>query len=78
MAYEMKEGDISVFPNDKEGNENRPDLTGKVLLKGEEMRVALWGKESSTTGNKFYSGKIEEKFNGSGKDIRSSASEVPF
>ena len=53
MAYEMKEGDISVFPNDKEGNENRPDLTGKVLLKGEEMRVALWEKESSTTGNKF-------------------------
>ena len=78
MAYEMKQGEISVFPNDKEGNENLPDLTGKVLLKGEEMRVALWEKESSTTGNKFLSGKIEEKFNGSGKDIRPSTSEVPF
>ena len=78
MAYEMREGDISVFPNDKEGNENRPDLTGKVLLNGQEMRVALWEKESSTTGNKFLSGKIEEKFNGSVKDIRPSTSEVPF
>ena len=78
MAYELREGDISVFPNDKEGNENRPDLTGKVLLNGQEMRVALWEKESSTTGNKFLSGKIEEKFNGSGKDIRPSTSEVPF
>ena len=74
----MREGDISVFQNDKEGNENRPDLTGKVLLNGQEMRVALWEKESSTTGNKFLSGKIEEKFNGSGKDIRPSTSEVPF
>jgi len=26
--YQEKDGDVSLFVNDKEGNENRPDITG--------------------------------------------------
>ena len=80
MAYEMKEGDISIFVNDKEGNDARPDYTGKALIDGTEMRVAMW-KTQSAGGNTFLSGKVEEKgaYNGSAKSARNTVSnEVPF
>jgi len=80
MAYEMKEGDISIFVNDKEGNDARPDYTGKALVDGTEMRVALWKRESSG-GTAYLSGRVEEKgaFNGSSKSARNTVSnEVPF
>ena len=50
--YVPKDGDMSVFPNDKEGNEARPDFTGKVLIEGKEYRVALWNQVSQ--GGKEY------------------------
>ncbi len=31
MAYEQKPGDFTLFKNDKEGNEKRPDYTGNGL-----------------------------------------------
>ena len=34
--YVPKDGDLSLFENDKEGNENRPDLTGYALINGEK------------------------------------------
>ena len=44
--YQEKDGDVSLFVNDKEGNENRPDITGYALINGTKMRVSLWAKES--------------------------------
>jgi hypothetical protein len=74
--YETKEGDLSLFENDKEGNENRPDLTGYALVNGEKMRVSVWEKNS---GKLRYSGRIEEPYNGAGKSAsRSTSTEVPF
>jgi uncharacterized protein (DUF736 family) len=52
-----------LFPQDKEGNENRPDLTGSADIKipddaspGDvvKFRLAAWEKESKA-GNKFLS-----------------------
>ncbi|NDB65856.1 MAG: hypothetical protein EB168_09340, partial [Euryarchaeota archaeon] len=37
--YEPKDGDMSVFPNDKGDNPARPDYTGKVLIEGKEYLV---------------------------------------
>ena len=44
--YVPKDGDLSLFENDKEGYENRPDLTGYALINGEKMRVSVWAKDS--------------------------------
>ena len=61
MAYETKDGDISVFKNDKQGNDKRPDYRGTAQLGGVEHSVSLWVRTSKTTGGKFFSGKIEPK-----------------
>ena len=74
--YVPKDGDLSLFENDKEGNENRPDLTGYAWINGEKMRVSVWEKNS---GKLRYSGRIEETYNGAGSSASNSvSSEVPF
>ena len=68
--YEAKEGDISIFINDKEGKENRPDFTGYALVGPDltKMDVSLWIKES---GKLRFSGKIKEPWNGGDSSPRS-------
>ena len=58
MAYEPKPGSFSLFKNDKEGNEMRPDYTGNGLdLEGNPVRVSAWIKEGAK--GKFMSCKME-------------------
>ncbi len=59
MAYEKKDGDISIFKNDKGENDKRPDMRGTALIGGVEYRVSLWTRTSQKDGSKFLSGKIE-------------------
>lgn len=59
MAYEMKEKTFSLFPNDKKGNDKAPDLKGRGLINGKEMRVAIW-KRKSASGIEYLSGSISE------------------
>ena len=59
MAYEKKEGDISIFANNKGDNEKRPDYRGNALIGGTEYRISLWLRTSQKDGKKFLSGKIE-------------------
>ena len=60
MAYEKKDGDISIFANDKQGNDKRPDFKGSALIDGKEYDVALWTRQSQT-GKKYISGSIKLK-----------------
>lgn len=49
-----------LFQNDKDGNENRPDMTGSIKIKVEDfeadadglitVRLAAWQKESGKVG----------------------------
>ena len=55
MAYEMKNGQGSLFKNDKEGNDARPDYTGKLMVDGQLYRVAGWIKASGRSGEKYMS-----------------------
>jgi hypothetical protein len=49
-----------LFANDKEGNENRPDYTGKITLEdGHVLRLAGWLKESDKVGQ-YISGLASE------------------
>lgn len=60
MAYEPKPGSFSLFKNDKEGNDKRPDYRGDGLdLDGNPIKVSAWLKEGAK--GKFLSCKIEAK-----------------
>lgn len=58
MAYERKDGDITLFANDKGGNDKRPDYKGTALIGGVEFEVALWNRVSQK-GTSFLSGSIK-------------------
>ena len=60
MAYQMKEGDVSIFKNEQ-ATEKQPQYKGSCFVKGEEMEIALWVRESKT-GKKYFSGQIKEKY----------------
>jgi len=80
VAYEMREGKLSLFKNDKEGNEKRPDFTGKGLFDGKEVHISLW-QTVSKNGTKYLSGDIQPPYNGGGiprREATVSADDVPF
>ena len=46
MAYERKDGDISVFLNGKRTDENNaPHYTGKALIDGVDYDISFWLKQ---------------------------------
>jgi len=57
--YEKKDGDVSLFANDKGGNDKRPDYKGTALIGGVEYEVALWNRVSQK-GTAFLSGSIKQ------------------
>jgi len=79
MAYELEEGNISVFVNDKGDNPKRPDYTGKCMVDGQELHISLW-KSTSKNGLDYLSGKINPPYNGGRGTATSSASvdDVPW
>ena len=79
MAYELEEGNISVFVNDKGDNPKRPDYTGKCMVDGQELQISLW-KSTSKNGLDYLSGKINPPYNGGSGTATSSASvdDVPW
>ena len=48
MAYEIEEGKVSLFKNDKGDNEKRPDYTGKGKVDGSMKEFALWKRETKS------------------------------
>jgi hypothetical protein len=58
MAYDQKEGDVSLFRNDKkQPGSNQPDMRGTGILNGEKIKFSLWTKGEGS--KKFLAGKIE-------------------
>ena len=49
-----------LFPNDKKGNEKRPDFTGDLNVGGVEYRLSAW-KKASKRGNNFLSISVQLK-----------------
>lgn len=44
MAYEQKEGDFALFPNDRKSNDRAPDWKGTIVINGTKMEIAGWNK----------------------------------
>jgi hypothetical protein len=56
--YQMKEGQGSLFKNDKKQSPAQPDYYGSMMVNGKEMRLAAWIKEGKT--GKFFSMQLSE------------------
>ena len=53
MAYEHKEGQGSLFKNEKQ-NDRQPDYKGTIVIGGTTYEVAAW-ERTSQRGSKFLS-----------------------
>ena len=42
MPFEQKDNSGTIFPNDKQGNDKRPDYTGKAMIGGVMYYVSQW------------------------------------
>ena len=60
MAYEIKDGQGSLFRNKKKTNERAPDMNGDVKLDGKMYRIAGWTR-TTQTGDKWLSLSIQPK-----------------
>lgn len=71
----------SLFKNDKDGNEARPDYTGTCQIGGVEYRMAAWLKEAAS-GKKYMSFKFDPKEGGTAPAKRVAAApvdqDIPF
>lgn len=73
----------SLFKNDKEGNEARPDYTGTCQIGGVEYRMAAWLKEAAS-GKKYMSFKFDPKEGGTAAPAKRAAqapvenNDIPF
>ena len=56
--YEQKEGQGSLFKNEKKTNDKQPDYRGSLKWHNQTLNVAGWVKDSKN-GKKFLSLKIE-------------------
>jgi hypothetical protein len=79
--YEPKPGDFTLFKNDKEGNEKRPDYTGNGLaLDGSKIKVSAWIKQGKS--GKFMSCRFQPMTAGeparSGPKPKDEDGEIPF
>lgn len=64
MAYEKKEGDFTLFSNNRKGsNPKAPDRTGTILIDGEEWEMAGWLKKDKN-GNTYLAGNAKPKGEG--------------
>lgn len=45
MTYEHRDGSGALFPNDKQGNDRRPDWRGDVMIEGKKWRLSGWVKD---------------------------------
>jgi uncharacterized protein (DUF736 family) len=66
MAYEMKDGQASLFKNKRKETDNHPDYTGSIMLEGVEHWLSAWIKTPKAGGDKYMSlsvGKPKEQRN---------------
>jgi hypothetical protein len=48
MAYELREGQGSLFVNDRRQNDTQPTHTGTARLAGQMWRLAAWCRETNS------------------------------
>lgn len=59
MAYQQKEGQGSLFKNEKQ-NDRQPDFKGSIMIKGVLYNVSAWNR-TSQNGREYISLQAEER-----------------
>ena len=59
MAYPHKEGQGSLFKNEKQ-NERQPDFRGSIMIKGVTYNISAWNR-TSQNGRQYLSLQAEEQ-----------------
>ena len=59
MAYQHKEGQGSLFKNEKQ-NERQPDFRGSIMIKGVTYNISAWNR-TSQNGRQYLSLQAEEQ-----------------
>ena len=59
MGFELREGSVSLFKNNKKTNDRAPDWRGEGLFNGEKIKISGWQKQTSK-GEMFISMKVEK------------------
>lgn len=59
MAYQQKEGQGSLFKNDKQ-NDRQPDFRGTIMIKGVTYSISAWNR-TSQNGRDYISLQAEER-----------------
>lgn len=60
MPYEPKDGDGTLFDNNRRDNDRAPDMTGTLLLNGETLRIAGWWKGGQGGKSQFLSLRVSK------------------
>jgi len=53
VTYQPRDGDGSLFDNDRKQSSQHPDMTGQILIGGVEYWISAWRK-SSRDGTKHF------------------------
>jgi hypothetical protein len=61
MAFEQRDGDGSLFANDRKQTQQHPDLTGTLTLGGIQYYVSAWHKQSKDGTRKYLSLSVRPK-----------------
>jgi len=76
MAYEMKDGEGSLFRNERRETDEQPTHKGSCKLDGVEYWISGWvntaGPNAKNPGLKFFGLRFQEKDNGFSHAPRSS------
>jgi uncharacterized protein (DUF736 family) len=81
MAYEMKDGQASLFKNKRKETENHPDYTGSIMVNGVEHWLSAWIKTPKSGGEKYMSlsvGKPKEQRSAPASDPAPFDDSIPF
>jgi uncharacterized protein (DUF736 family) len=79
MAYELRELQGSLFPNENKQSENSPNATGKALIGGTLYNLAAWTK-TSASGVKYMSLKFTpaDEAKAKGREADDTMEDLPF
>ena len=53
-----------LFPNDKQGNDRRPDYRGSAVIEGVDYNISAWVKKSKKSDDEYLSLSFEKKGEG--------------
>lgn len=68
----------AIFKNNKKTSEKAPDYKGKINVDGKEFAIACWVRQSQTTGESYFSCKIEEPYVKPPQDTPETMNDLPF